>query len=571
VVTGAALPTRTRATGWLLAVPLLVGATCTLLTLAALLDLRTSGRGLLAVLLVGAALAALRVPMCPRRVADLGDLLTALSGAATFAVLWHPMAGASTGRRLIALSHITDAATHLQFTRAVLEHGGYLTFRHGLDSQVTTGAQHYPPALSGTLGMLTHALLGGPGSLAGFLATVVPLLVGLAALLSATGTRLALSALHGLHPDAGILPVVLTGLAGTVLGIAGFGTLLMRSSAYAQLLATLALLAAALLVLELGRSARQLPPALLLASVASTQAWYLLGPLLALPWLVALRGRQGHPVRFWACVGGTAALSAFPLLNGPGRGTLNAVGAFDAPSNAGTLAFAAATVGAVVLLVLGDGPRLPRLLPSSLAVGTVSLAVAVGTYQVATTGTIAYYALKVMLSAYVMAGVVTAMAVGVVTVRAAGRRGWARLAPVGALLVALAMPTTAWAGIPGFRSYLENGGASARESAMLTAVLQRHPDGLSTDVDAWLVDRCDAVRDYVLSKWVYDLSLGWTARREHLYPPLLDKDRNVYLDFARSAEQAGLQRVEIYVSHSCAPAQLAQVADLPGVEIVRVR
>lgn len=573
-VTACLIPAATTVTAAVLALPVLAGATCVLLTVTAVAGVGLFGTEVVLALLVIVTLLAAFSRRRSDRVLDLDDVLATLSATVTFAWFFAPFVGASPGRRLALLSFTTDAANHLQLVRAVMEHGSFTTLRHGLDDELFGGMQDYPPGFSGALGSLLQSLQGSRPTLAALSQAAAVAVVALYALLAWLGTRLALALHRKVAPLAGRTSAVTVAVVSTGFFAVGYDPQLLRDAAFAQILATAAVLAGAL-VLAAGRSELAGVLSLGLLGVTLMDAWYLLAPVLAVVVLAyVLRTRKGRGPAV-AVLAAMVPFWAFPVLTGPGRKHLNVPGFLFFPTAPGVLAVAATVAASVVYLVLRPGARNGRRLPLALVAATLGCTVFIGAYQTVTEGTVGYYAVKLLYTTFVVAGCVTAMVAGLVWGSSSSRGEAAsprvRRAPrvVGVVLLAVLVPTAAmsdnW-----LRKFVTGLPVTEDQPAILDRLVKAHPHGVGPDEDVWVVDGCAKLRDFVLSKWAYDLSLGWSKRREVLAQDLRDPKRASFAVLAQAATSTPNVAMTVYVHKPCRLDALATLEQQPNVTVVRV-
>lgn len=571
VATGWVVPAATLASATVVGLPVLAGAACLVLTGTAVAERSISGTTLAGVLLVVVLALNAATPRA-RRLGNLDDLLAGTASLAVFAVFGAPYVGADTGRRLALLSFTTDAGNHLQLIRAVMRHGGFLSLLPGLQGELYGGMEDYPPGLSGVVGLVLQAHLGSEPTVAAFVGSVSLALVGLYAVMGWLATSLALVVLRRLRPDAGLLPRALTTAASAGFLLFGYDTQLLRDACYAQILATAAVLAFSL-VLQ-ADVVRYAPAALALLCLTLMDSWYVLAPVLACLALLHLWLHPGSRRAALAWYAAIAPACAFPVLTGPGAKHLNVPGFLFFPRSAGVLALALTLGAALGYVVLHGGrPRRTRLLLPALAAGLLSCTVAIGAYQAVTDGAAGYYALKALYSTFVLAGCTTALAVGLVSADRArpttppgGRR--AALLALPALVLAVPLASLSE---PLLRGYVRGLPVTPDQPAALAAPFKDHPLGVGGHDDAWIVDACGPLRDFVLSKWVYDLSLGWSVRREELLMQIRKiKDGRPYRALAAMAADPTVASVTVYVHHPCQQDDLRLLEQVPKVRVVRV-
>jgi hypothetical protein len=571
-VTAWIVPATTTVTAAFLALPVLVGAACVLLTVTAVAGVGLFGTTVVLILLVVVTVLAAFSRRRSDDVLDLDDVLATLSAAVTFVWFFAPFVGASAGRRLALLSFTTDAANHLQLVRAVMEHGGFVTLRPGLDEQLFGGMQDYPPGFSGALGSVLQSLQGSRPTLAALSQAAAVAVVALYALLAWLGTRLALALHRQVAPHAGRASAITVALVSTGFFVVGYNPQLLRDAAFAQILATAAVLAGAL-VLTAGRPGPAGALSLGLLGVTLMDAWYLLAPVLALVVLAyVLRTRQGRRPAV-AVLAAMVPFWAFPVLTGPGRKHLSVPGFLFFPTAPGVLAVAGTVAASVVYLVLRPGTRNGRRLPLALVAATFGCTVLIGAYQTVTDGTVGYYSVKLLYTTFVVAGCVTALVAGLVWGSNKGEAASppVRRAPrvVGVVLLAVLVPAAAmsdhW-----LRSFVTGLPVTEDQPASLDLLVDAFPHGVRSDQDVWVVDGCAKLRDFVLSKWVYDLSLGWSRRREVLAQELRDPKKASFAVLAQAAASTPNVAMTVYVHTPCRLDALATLEQQPNVTVVRV-
>jgi hypothetical protein len=460
------------------------------------------------------------------------------------------------------LSRTTDAANHLQMTLAVVRHDGYFALLNGLDEHSTRMAQHYPPALSGVVGMVMQLFTGRNPDIdtlvhAGAIAFAVVLALTAYAL-----TAWAAETLKGTGADTQAGLALLTVLSFGIIAL-GPVALLYSDAAYAQLLASLGVL----LAVWSSSRANTAPLAALvvvsLGSVLALQAWYLVAPGLLLPWLRLLRGSMTRYALLAAVPTGLA--SAFPLLLGPGGNHVTTLGFIDIPDDRSNIALLVAGLVALAAIMALHPIRRARepLLVTCVAMLITPIAIAFA--QIALTGGISYYFFKTLLGAALFSTSAVVVA-AVLSLRVArelrGPRQFVSLAVIAAML----SPVAAFAANPAMRVTLEGQQPSpvlpilhkgrtimalSAQTRLLAAMLRDNPDGVDERHDVWVGGDCIGAQGYILAKWLYDLTLTWTPRRQEIIQAYRLPSKDLPAELSRRALEPEVERIDIYTSATC--------------------
>lgn len=578
------LPAKTTLAAAALVVPVAVGGLCAWLTVGSLLHVRNPPSLLLAVGLV--LCAALSLPRRPRRpLASRLDLTAATSGLIAFAIVYRPFLGSSTGTRLALLSRTTDSATHLEMVRAVAKLGSYLTLVPRLDESTTRGVQHYPPGFSGLAGSLIALLVGPSSSLDSFVGASVVIVSALFGTFIWLLTMLAGHLLTNARPGAA--EMLTLGVAVLGLGLVGPAALLLADGAYAQILALVALAASVLIACAPAEGAAGTTVMLALTTVAGMHAWYLIAPAFAVPWLVhAARSRRGP--RLVVALALTGAVSAFPLLTGPGRSQLHVVGFIDTPNHGSNAALLLATLAAFGVLVLAPTTREARLPLVGTTVFLLLGAVFLGVGQILVTGSLSYYFFKALVGAGAFATALLAGCAALALHELRQAHGIARRAgALGTTFALILLPLPVLLGddatrAPAFgiapqqiagglqKTRAQRSARGLRQHAivaLLDRMLEDHPQGVDAQHDVWYLG-CSRAQMYVLDKWIYDLSLTWTPARQYLIDSLRFESRDLVADLERRADTPSLRSLEIYHDNTCPPRTLGNLASNPKVRLV---
>ncbi len=570
------IPAETALRRTMLCVPGLVGATSCLLTVTALLQVALDARVLVAFVLIG--LAGLRLALPPPHGGDWwtrGDRWAILAPAGTFLVVYRPYFGRSTGEQLALLSNTTDASTHLGLIRSSLLEGGYVTLVAGQDERLLGGSQGYPPGLAGNLGLLLQLLIGRDPSIPALVAGTVPLLVGLYALLAWLATWTAITMVEAVSGRINRSTAALTTCSVTAAFILGFNVLLWNSAAYAQVLATVAVLASLAVLMKPHSRVFGTSVFLAFVTVASVHSWYLLAPAMVIPWLYHLFGPSCRRRALNTCPLLIAGLFAvFPIVNGPEASSqLNAAGGIGIPAAPSLVAFLLVSLWATWLLTTRcKSTRSSHLLIVFLLVGLLLFAVALGAFQVVISGAAQYYSGKVLYSGFVTSSIIIGAAAGILWQRRnINTAAWPRLLAAAAI-VGLSL-SSAMYGLHGTRSDVARiafGGAPADKSRLLQAAVAAYPQGVPGDTDVWFGDDCRRGFERIFSKALQDLSLTWSTDRERMFVTYVTRRPGVVDPFLKRATESSVRLVEVYVQSPCYAASLTALEGAPGVVVVRV-
>lgn len=559
------IPAETVLRRIMLCIPALVGATSCLLTVTAVLHVPVDAQVLVASsLIVLAGLRMLNVAPRSTEWAARSDLWSLAAPVFTFVVLYRPFFSGSTGERLALMSKTSDASTHFGLIRTSLREGGYLT----LLPDVTSA---YPPGLSGNLGLLLQVSISRDPNLAELVEATVPLLVCLYALVAWIGTWMAVATVEAIVEQPSRQTYALTAGTAMAASVLGLNLLLWTGNAYAQILATAAILAAYATVLKPQSDGVAVSIVLALFTVASTHAWYLIAPVLAIPWLYHLSHLSG--LRRLTGVGAmllAGSLSTFPVFNGPNASTqLSAPGAVAFPSAIGLSALLLIWLWAVWCVAMRcRSIRSVHLLPLTLLISLLAMAIALGAFQLVVSGTVAYYSAKILYSAFVAGSILAAAGVGVLWHRRQ-MSTQRRLLTALAIIVSL---STAGSGLLDSRSdavrYII--GNNPSQSKLLHAAATAHPLGLPADVDVWFADDCRRGMDRINSKWFQELALARSPGRENMLRAYAIRRPGDVTPFIQRAAEPQMRRVEVYVRNPCYSSELASLAGLSGVTVRHV-
>lgn len=531
------------------------------LTLLSVLDqgcspaLLTAGYVLVAAgLLVGTGLPA------PCRLYDRHDAWALGLACITASILAIPLVGSSPGEVMTLLSQTTDGGTHVQMVLGTARHGGYFT----LDpvAGMREGIEAYPGGWAGNVWLLGQVGAGRELTPVGTVRLVAAVAVASYGLLVLLATRLALALADSLRDALSrgqeLLVTALVALSTSV----GFGLFFLNLNSFTQIVAIAGVLVAVLLLWEGGGPIRT---HLMLAATAVVvaQTWYLLAPILAAAVLVGVNSVPA-PRRFflglWVAI---APIAAFPVLTGPGGHQVSYRGSQLLPTLPGVLGLLLAGAVAVLTLVgRGRSEATVRLAWASTFVAALLLECALLPFRPPDVPGTSYYAGKVLLVLFLLAGIAAAGAVvGETMLR------WGRLP---AIAIVLGLAAAAWStsdmAIPPGLGHTQ-GHVKAAE---IDALEKRHPDGLPHATDAWILDGCSRVGDLVASKWMYDLSLTWTAARSSaLEEYVYDSTKGVTM-LAERASDPSVRTIEVVVERDCQPENIARLARLPKVTVIHV-
>lgn len=556
------MPGRTWVRRGLFAVVAVFAVTAGALTGLAVLRQPCDPRVLLGLLLAVAVPVSFRLPhRTPTRVASTADRWAVGFGALTFAVLYAPFVGASTGRTMALMSQTTDGGTHVQLVTAVLRYSGYVHLIHppGLSPDV----DHYPSAWHGSVWVLSDLLLGRDPSVGALVRLVAVCAVAGYALLCATAAAVALEVGgRGLRLRR---PAILMGLTSLALStLLGFGIFLVQLASYTHIMALVALLCLVLLAEE--ASSEPVRSTLLVgaAGVALMQSWYLAAPLIGAVALVLIFQAR-PPRRLWLPVLLVSApLGAYPVLTGPTSTQVDMPGSTLLPTLLGVLGLLGTTALGCLFVLRG------RPTPAGLALVSAAVAALLSTcFLIAKQGFVAgsgvsYYGAKLLLTVLFLGCILGAALVGAAAHAVdTPRRVHAVLAAGG---VALGTWSTAWVALPpqvgNYDKHLF--------PRTLDALVAPRPEREPGPRQAWVLDGCDRVGDRVATKWLYDTSLTWTdtISRDLLDYALANKG-DVSMITHRLADPA-VRSVEVYVHQVCDHRALAQLATHPKVRVIRV-
>jgi hypothetical protein len=559
------------------AIPAFMALVASVLTVLALLDLTVDWRALAACLVVVTGLVSLLVSpsdSTPRRWLSPDDIWATVTAAISLLLLARSFVGASTGRRMALLSHGTDAGTHLQLAKAILEHGGYVTFLDGTSPHLVEGVQQYPPGLSGALALVLGVGPGPTATPAQILQIAPYALTFLYALLVWFAVRLTLTLARevsgqGSHPSAALGAALLCPVL-----LLGFNVFLAQGGAYTQAVATTCCLA--MLIVAAGEKAPGLRTTLVIAALAilACQTWYLLAAVLVAPIVAHASRLTGGAIlrRSWIAVVGLP-ISLFPLLTGPdAHSQLDSTGAAPTPTLPGVLGLLLGLAVGVTYLSLQRPPRNNRAVKAAVASTVCALVLAVGVIglQMHDGGTIKYYGVKALYLLFLLGCILsTSAAIAAVT---RPRRSARRLAAPAMVAAALLGPVTAmvatWPVVDRFVSGLP---PRHQDGAVLDAIFVEHPFGSDpSGPDIWVADGCNRPDDQIASKWAYDMGGGWSADRESTWLSFAYSSPDDLDALATRARQIAPRLLQVYVHENCQPEALRALTQAGNVEVIRV-
>jgi hypothetical protein len=557
VLVAAEMPGRTWVRRGALAVLVVVAADAAALTALAVLHIGCRPRWLVAAELVLLLVwQRWRPGRTPVPTASSADLLSLAVGALTFAVLAAPLLTASVGRTMALMSRTTDGATHVQLLTAISRYHGYLHLRH--PQGISAGVDHYPTGWHGTLWVLSDLLWGASPSSGQLVRLVAFAAVATYAAFGAASAWLAVSVagqsrswLRAVAAVA-VLPVVLL----------GFGVFQLQLGSYSQ---TAAL--TVLLVLVAARrwdepSARELV-VLGSGAVVVLQGWYLYAPLVLvclLPTVVRLRRR---PVLLACSLLLVTPLGLYPLVTGPSAGHLDQPGPVLLPSNARIAALLVA-FGAAAWWGLRQGRAQPARALTVAALAALSFTlVLVGVEDRNGSGSIPYYAAKLLLTSLVLTAV---LACGLlVPMLAAGKRAAVTLLLVAGGLAIGAVSTSGDAWPPSMNPHTR-----FLDSHVLQAMYDDQRATRANGRQALVMQGCDRVWDRVATKWAPDTSLTWSPELAEVlvaYSLAAPGDVSMLRTYLTSPGVTGL---DVYVRHPCDTDAVTELAKIPGVKVHRV-
>jgi hypothetical protein len=537
-----------------------MAVTTGVLTLLAVLDVRTAPRVLLGALLALASATSLRgKARAPVVLATPADKWSGAFAGLTLLPLLIPYLGTSTGQVLHLLSRTTDGGTHLQMVRAMAQERGLFSLEH--PSGWAPGTEHYPLGWASNVWFVLEGAYGSHATLAQTIHLYGIATVLLYATVAYVSGVLVVEGVERLTWSSALLGLTALALALSL----GFGLFLLQLNAYTALLALLALLLAVDSAKE-GPSPIRAVVLLSCVAVVVANAWYLLAPV-CLAVLVAAVARIRPPVRAVVVAAVVVApLSAFPVLVGPpaGRqiGTIGPVFVPTAPGIVGLLL--ALLVG--MAFVLRPGTAQARAGRRVLAAATVmslleAVALVVGDSE---EKTVNYYGAKILLLAMVLGSIAAAAAIGSWFGRTTPRPKQA-LSGLALAGLVIALVSTSDKTLPP-----SSGKIHAKiDRRLLETLMERHPNGVPAATDVWFADGCYRLADRISTKWAYDLSLTWTDDR---VLSLVDYQRGEVGEVAMIAARQldpTVHRIELYVDHGCQPDAITALAKLSKVIIVK--
>ena len=531
------------------------------LTVLAVVHRPCHPRVLVAVLLVAAVAWRSKSPRREAAIlADVSDRWSLGFGALTFGVLFAPFVGASTGQTMALLSQTTDGATHVHLVAAVARSHGYVQLLHprGLSPQ----ADQYPTGWHGNVWVVSDLLLGNRPSTAALVRLVGFLAVAGYGLMVTLAARIALR-LASPHGDVSARSS-LVGLACLGLStLGGFGIFLMQLGSYTQVFAICSLLSLVLLADAVDAPGRVFV-VLGASTIAVSQSWYLLLPLLAGGALVLL-AQHRPPPRWWLpAAAAVGPLTLYPVLTGPSGTHVDEAGATLLPTIIGVLGLLVATgAGATAVTtrrISAPGRVLVAMTALSLLTGA-GLAMRQG--FIPGTG-VSYYGAKVLLVTFLL-GAILAAATTAAWIES-GARDLRVLAGLGLVGVALGTYSTAWDAMPPRTARYEG----HLDPVTLDAVFADHPRDRPAGTEVWIVDGCDRVGDLVATKWLYDVSLSWNDELKDDLNDYADEHRGSTGTLLRRLADPHLRVMELYLHRECDPVALTTLSRNPKVRVIRV-
>jgi hypothetical protein len=558
VLVGLLLPARSNVEATLLAAPVLAGGLCVLLTMAAILEVRTDP-----IWLAAAGLPVLGLLVAQRRqrrpLATREDIAPLAVGALTFLLVARPFIGTSTGRQLAYLSRTTDSGNHLGMIREVMRVGGYFALISGLDDTVMGFAQHYPPAFSGVMGTMLRIVVGRDPSISTFVTAAG---LSLAALFAVLAALLTLVSVRMVGPPGSTL------LGQSVIALASFAfisfgpaALLMYDAAFAQVLALLAVVAC-LLVATKQPSGPRVLIAVSALTILGLQAWYLIAPGFIVSWLILLRHSTVRRTTVGVAGSFVAAMGAFCVLLGPGGHYVTTGGFFDLPTEISNVALVLCLLAVITFWARRGETSHLRLPYSATAVVLVLTSALLGLGLLILTGSLSYYFFKTLNGAEAFGCAV--LAAGAADLALLLTRSQTRT-KLTATLAAVAMawaPAPAFGGDPLLRNLalgripqagVANGPplSGSEMGHVLNSVIRDNPRGVHPHHDVWIAGSCSRAQLSLMTKWIYDLSLTWTPGRLLTVETYRRANQNIGIALAARAQDPTVTSMDVYMSDLC--------------------
>lgn len=571
------VPVATAVRRWAIALLTLFGMNAAVLTLLAVAGLSWYPRLLVAAYLVVAGLVPERNSQSPllNKFASASDGWALATAATAFIVLYRPFAGASTGRALAMMSYGPDSAAHLYLVQDIRQYGGYINLRAPVDGW--SGMAEYPSAWAGNVALVVELLLNDERAIAPVISAITPLIIAGYALLVYFAGALVLDVVF-LATGRISLPVGIFASGCVALAmLAGASIFLLQIGFYTQLVATASILAIVLVIAEQD-GVRQLAVVCLL-TITVMQTWYLLAPVLVAVLLVYGSRRRLRKRWTLGAAMPTALLSSYPILNGPSGSQINAVGGSPLPTIAGIVCLLLISLlGLVYLLPMQQAGRQLRLTLMAALVAALLLDVSILVFQVLTAG-IAYYAIKILYSVFLL-GVIAGIAAGAIALHgltvartpSVRRPRVAQFLSVAIVIVGLSVASYTTR-VLSWPYLLGKAPGSFDDGKSLDALFDRHPAGLPTGTDAWMLDGCSRVTDFIGAAWGFGLSLSWNASLSDSYVAFAEgynDPTSIDMLVARVRSAVPVQ-TEVYVHHDCQPAARKALSELPGVTVIFVQ
>lgn len=572
-LTASQMPACTIVRRWALALLALFGLNAAILTVLAVTSLSWQPKwGVVCYLVVGALLPPGHQARTERsRLASPVDAWAIGAAATVFAMLYRPFVGASTGRAIALLSTNTDSANHLYLVQDIRYFGGYINLRAPVDGWA--GMTDYPAAWAGNVALTVQLLLGEEPGFAPFMRLVVPLIIGCYALLVFLSVAVTLEVVRGVTGRSSAATSALTCLCLGLTTVVGVNVFLLQGGFYTQLMATATILASILLLQESDQSGVRRLVIMCLLTVGLMQTWYLLAPVIAAVLLVFAKAARPSWRQLVVAAIPTAALSAYPVLTGPGGSTqINVSGSAPLPTIGGMLALLLVALLGLVLVLRSRGPDYDlRLALVAATVGALLLLVAVLTLQSVTAESRNYYAFKLFYTIFLLGSVAAAGMAGVAFERLR-TPGFTLVPPLtvviivaGLCLGSISTRSLAWPFVTGFNTPGDGGRA-------LDVLLANYPIGLPSGTDAWIVDGCRRTSDHIATKWIIDLSRGWDVAYRRTFDAFAtgsDKPGDLSMLIDRAADPS-VKRMELYLHDDCVPSAYAALESRPNVIVIRV-
>lgn len=483
-------------------------------------------------------------------------------GALAFSILWWPFVGASLGTTMTLISQTTDAANHAQLLVAINQEQGYLHVRHPVG--IAQGSQDYPTAWHGNLWILSNLLLGAHPSIGAQVRLVALAGVTSYALLAGIAAA-AVLALRSRSSPFRALPALggLAGLASATL--LGFGIFFVQMAAYTQTVAIGAIIVLALLAPDAATSPGRVLVVGVACAITVMQSWYLLAPVVGVAVvLLVVRARPSRPrLLLLGLVAAPPCL--YPLLVGPSVAQVYEVGPTLLPTQLGVLSLLAATgAGCTLALRRSGGLSVAQALVAATAACFVTMAGLLALDAGQSPSRVAYYGSKVLLTTLLLGSVLASgLLLGALSRPARASKLPATVAAAG---LALGSISTAWVAFPprtlGYDAQVD--------ASTLDAIFRDHPTGTAAGTESWVADGCARRSDLIATKWLVDMSLGWSTQlRADLDAYAVGQEGEVSM-LLRRLEDPALDRMELYVHRECDREALARLSREPKVRVIRV-